>query len=95
MSLEHLQGRWLHHLPGQPIPASDHFFREVFPDVLSESPFSSLLSVSNHLYALMIWEKSVVEGTWELFFKYLKEKTHLKILRVCATGARFAWVSQL
>ena len=34
---EHLQGRWLHHLSGQPIPVPDHPFREVvFPNVQPE-----------------------------------------------------------
>jgi len=34
MFFEYLQGRWLHHLPEQPIPVPDHPFREVvFPSV--------------------------------------------------------------
>ena len=34
MFLEHLQGQWLHHLSGQPIPVPDHPFKEVvFPNV--------------------------------------------------------------
>ena len=38
MFLEHLQGRWFHHLPAQPIPVPDCFFREqVFHNVQLES----------------------------------------------------------
>jgi len=29
MVLEHLQGRWIHHLPGQPVPVPHHSFKEV------------------------------------------------------------------
>ena len=42
MFLQHLQGQWLHHLPGQPSPVPDHPFREVvFPNVQPE--FYSIL----------------------------------------------------
>ena len=37
MLFEHHQGRWLHHLSGQPIPVPDHPFREVaFPNIQPE-----------------------------------------------------------
>ena len=43
MFLEHLQGRWLHHLSGQPIPVPDHPFREVvFPNIQPESSLAQL-----------------------------------------------------
>ena len=29
--LEHHQGKWLHHLPGQPVPVPHHSFCEQFP----------------------------------------------------------------
>ena len=46
MFLEHLQGRWLHHLPGQAIPVPDHSFGEVvFPKVQSESPLAQLEAI--------------------------------------------------
>ena len=32
MVLEHLQGWWLHQLPGQPVPVHHHSFWKVFPD---------------------------------------------------------------
>ena len=39
--IEHLQGRWLSHLPGQPIPMSDHSFsKEIFPNIQSKSPLT-------------------------------------------------------
>ena len=43
---EHLQGRWLHHLSGQPIPVPDHPFREVvFPNVQPESSLAQLEAI--------------------------------------------------
>lgn len=34
---DHLQGQWHSHLPGQPIPALDHSFREgIFPNIQPE-----------------------------------------------------------
>ena len=34
MALEHLQGQWLHHLPGQPVPLQHHsFWEEMFPNI--------------------------------------------------------------
>ena len=45
MFLEHLQGWWLHHLSGQPIPAPDHSVREVFPNIQPESPLAQLEAI--------------------------------------------------
>ena len=43
MFLEHLQGQWLHHLPGQPISVPDHPFREaVFPNVQPQPSLAQL-----------------------------------------------------
>ena len=44
--LEPLQDRWLHHSPGQPIPAPDHSFREVvFPNVQPEPSLAQLEAI--------------------------------------------------
>ena len=41
---EHHQGRWLHHLSGQPIPVPDHPFRQVvFPNIQPEPPLEDSL----------------------------------------------------
>ena len=41
--LEHLQGWWLHHLPGQPVPLHHHsFWEEIFPNSQSETPLAQL-----------------------------------------------------
>jgi len=41
--LEHLQGRWLHHLPGQLCHCSTApSEKEFFPDLLSEPPLTQL-----------------------------------------------------
>ena len=43
---EHLQGRWLHHFSGQPIPVPDHSFREVvFPNVQPETSLAQLEAI--------------------------------------------------
>jgi len=35
--LEHLQGQWLHHLPGQPLPLQHHsFWEETVPNIQPE-----------------------------------------------------------
>jgi len=46
MLFEHLQGRRLHHLSGQPIPVPDHPFREVvFPNIHPESSLGQLEAI--------------------------------------------------
>ena len=46
MFLEHLQGQWLDHLAGQPIPVPDHPFREVvFPNVQPEPSLAQLEAI--------------------------------------------------
>jgi len=46
MFLEQLQGQWLHHRPGQPIPVPDDSFREfVFPNIQPESPMVQLAAI--------------------------------------------------
>jgi len=46
MLFEHLQGEWLHHLPGQPIPVSDHPFTEVvFPNIQPEPSLVQLEAI--------------------------------------------------
>ena len=46
MFFEHLQGRWLHHLCGQPIPVPDHPFRKVvFPNVQPEPSLAQLEAI--------------------------------------------------
>jgi len=42
MFLEHLQGRRLHPLPGQPVQVLAHALREVSPDFQPESPLVQL-----------------------------------------------------
>ena len=39
MFFESLQGWWFRHLPGQPVPMSDHsFHKEIFPNIQSKPP---------------------------------------------------------
>jgi len=47
--LEHLQGWWLHHLPGQPVPMPHHSCREeMFPNIQPEILLSILSSSKWH-----------------------------------------------
>jgi len=49
---EHLQGRWLHHLPGQPVPTLDHSFsEEIFPNIQSKPPLTQLEAISSRAVA--------------------------------------------
>lgn len=55
--LEHLQGRWLNHLTGKPIPMYHHPFREeIFPNIQSELPLLQLKATTSHPIAVT-WEK--------------------------------------
>jgi len=46
MFFEPLQGWGLHHLPGQPVPVSDHSFsEEVFRNVQSKPPLMQLEAI--------------------------------------------------
>ena len=46
MVFEHLQGWWLHHFPGQPVPAPDHSFsKEIFPNIQSKPPLTQLEAI--------------------------------------------------
>jgi len=46
---EHLQGQWLHHLPGQPIPIHHHSFsEEIFLHIQSELPVVQLEAIHSH-----------------------------------------------
>ena len=59
MFLEHVQGRWLHHLPGQPIPVPDHSFRKaVFPNVQPESPLAQLEAIPSSPIASYMREEA-------------------------------------
>ena len=48
-SFKYLQGWWLNHFPGQPVPMLDNPFREdIFPDIRSKPPLVQLEDVSSH-----------------------------------------------
>jgi len=55
---EHLQGRWLHHLHGQPIPAPNHSFREeIFPNIQPEFPMAQLEAIPSTPFASYLGEE--------------------------------------
>jgi len=48
MFFERLQGWGLHHLPGQPIPMSDHSFsKEIFPNIQSKPSLTQLEAIAS------------------------------------------------
>ena len=47
MVLKHLQGQWLHHLPGQPVPLPHCSFREVFPNIRLEPSLVQLEAITS------------------------------------------------
>jgi len=52
MFFEPLQGWELHHLPGQPVPMSDHSFsKEIFPNIQSKPPLMQPEAISSHAIA--------------------------------------------
>ena len=58
MFFEHLQGRWLHHLPGQSIPTPDHSLREGFPNIQPEPPLAQLEAKHLSIYMKLLDFKS-------------------------------------
>ena len=59
MFLEHLQGWWLHHLPGQPIPVPDLSLREeLFPNIQPESPLVQLEAIPSSPIASYMGEEA-------------------------------------
>jgi len=57
MALEHLQGQWLHHLYGQPVPLSCcSSWEEIIPNIQPEPPLAQLEPIPFHLVAVT-WEK--------------------------------------
>ena len=59
MFLEHLQGQWVHHIPGQPIPVPDHSFREKkFHSIQTESPLVQLKAIISSLIASYVGEEA-------------------------------------
>jgi len=47
VALEHLQVRWLHHLPGQPVSVPHHsLWEEVFPNIQPELPLMKLQALT-------------------------------------------------
>jgi len=53
--LEHLQGQWFNHLPGQPIPMPHHsFWEEIFPNFQLEPPLAQLEAITWHPVTLIL-----------------------------------------
>ena len=48
-ALEHLQGWWLHHLPGQPVPLPHHsYWEETFPNIQPEHHLAQRKPITSH-----------------------------------------------
>jgi len=60
MFLEPLQGRWLHHCPGQPVPTPDHSFsKEIFPNIQPEPPLTQPEAIN------AAWGGGAVQPHWQ------------------------------
>ena len=59
MILELVQGWWLHHLPGQPVPAPGHAFREeIFANDQPEPPLAQLEAIPSCPIASYVGEEA-------------------------------------
>ena len=57
--VKHIQGWWLNHLPGQPIPVLNNpFCKEVFPDIQPKPPLVQLEAISPHPVTCQQWEET-------------------------------------
>jgi len=56
--LEHLQGWWLDHYPGQPVTMPNHSFLEVLPKIQPESSLMQLKAITS-LPLTVMWEKKL------------------------------------
>ena len=68
MFLEHLQGWWLHHLPGQPVPMPDYSLsKEIFPNIQSKPPLMQLEAIASHPIASYLGEDTNIRLTTSSF----------------------------
>ena len=57
--LKHIQGWWLNHLPGEPIPVlNNSFWKEVFPDIQPKPPLAQLEAISPRPVTCHQWEET-------------------------------------
>jgi len=57
--LEHPQGQWLHHLPGQPVPMPDcSFWEEMSPNFQPEAPLVQLEAIPSCPITSYLWEEA-------------------------------------
>ena len=57
MTLEHIQGRWLHHLPGQPVPLPHRsYWEEILPNIQPEPHLMQLNTITS-CPITVTWEK--------------------------------------
>ena len=89
MFLEHLQGWWLHHLSGQPIPVPDHPFREVvFPNIQPENINICICSLSFLSYCVNSYSRIITSTIWKykvyklIFFKNIQSLLYVYFLHL-------------
>jgi len=59
MVFKHIQGWWLNHLPGEPIPVlNSPFCKEVFPDIQPKLTLVQLEAISPHPVTRHQWEET-------------------------------------
>ena len=61
---EYLQGWWLNHFPGQPVPMPGNpFSKEIFPNIQSKPPLPPLEAISSHPVTSYLIEDRSGDGT--------------------------------
>jgi len=59
MDYKHVQGWWLNHLPGEPIPVfTNPFCKEVFPDIQPKLTLAKLEAISPCPVTCQQWEET-------------------------------------
>ena len=59
MVFKYIQGWWLNHLPGEPIPVLNNpFCKEVFPDIQPKLTLVQLKAISPHPVSCRQWEET-------------------------------------
>lgn len=78
--LKQLQGRWLHHFPGQSIPVSNHpYCGEIPANVQHKCPLVCNLRLCPPILSLVTWEKGPTPTGYNLQSWSCKERSALSL----------------
>ena len=101
MVFKDIQGWWLNHLPGEPIPVLNNpFCKEVFPDIQTKLTLMQLEAVSPHPVTCHQWEETNPALSVSIF-QILEESNKVSsspfpfTLSLSSTQPQGAWVTPL